>query len=129
MPNTNSIRTILLVDAATCASMGALLIPYADFLNRWTQIPEMLLFYAGLSLFPVALFMVVAAVRRPLMRWAVDIVIAGNVLWVIGSAVLLAGLIPVNSYGAAFILFQAGAVALLAWLEFAELRSAASSGA
>jgi hypothetical protein len=129
MPNTNPIRTLLLVDAATCAAMGALLVPYADLLNRWTHRPEPLLFYAGLSLFPIALFMVVAALRRPLMRWAVHITIAGNVLWVIGSAALLLGLIPVNSYGAAFILFQALAVALLAWLEHVQLRSAIASGA
>jgi hypothetical protein len=129
MPNKNSIRTILLVDAATCTAMGALLAAYAEFLHRWTQIPEPLLFYVGLGLFPVALFMAATAPRQPLMRWAVDIIIAGNGLWVIGSVALLLRLIPVNGYGVAFILFQALVVALLAWLELVQLRSAIASGA
>lgn len=128
MLNKNSIRTILLVDAAACTAMGALLALYADLINRWTLIPEPLLFYAGLSLFPIALFMLVAALRTPPLPWALNIIVAGNVLWVIGSAALLLGLIPVNGYGAAFILIQAVAVAVLAWLEQIQLRSAIRPG-
>jgi glucose uptake protein GlcU len=101
---------------------------FPGLLNRWTLIPELLLFYAGISLFPVALFIAVTALRHPLMHRAVECVIAGNVLWVIGSIALL-GLTTMNGLGAAFILTQALAVALLTWLEYAGLYSASRSRA
>ena len=128
MPISISIRTILLIDAAACAIMGAMLAGFPGLLNRWTLIPELLLFYAGISLFPVALFIAVTALLHPLMRRAVECVIAGNILWVIGS-IALPGLTTMNGLGAAFILAQALAVALLTWLEYAGLQSANRSRA
>lgn len=118
-----SLRQVLLADAATCAAMGILLALTHDFIGNLTQIPEPLLIYAGFSLFPIAAFMLVVALfwlNHPTAIW---LVILGNGFWVAGSLALISGLIPANTFGIAFISIQALAVAALAWLEFAALKS------
>ncbi|WP_308365818.1 MULTISPECIES: hypothetical protein [unclassified Microbulbifer] len=127
MPNARlpiSLRQILLADAVTCAAMGILLTLAHDSIGSLTQIPELLLIYAGFSLFPIAVFMLLVALfwlHRPPAVW---LVIAGNGLWVAGSLALISGLISVNIFGIAFIGIQALAVAALAWLEFVALKGA-----
>jgi hypothetical protein len=81
-------------------------------------LPEPLLFNAGLSLCPIAAFIgFVAASSRPIAA-GVWVVILGNVGWVVGSVLLLvAGGLAPNALGAAFVLVQAIAVAVLAELE------------
>jgi hypothetical protein len=81
-------------------------------------LPEALLFNAGLGLFPIAAFIGFAAARtRPIVA-GVWVVILGNVGWVVGSVLLLvAGGLAPNALGAAFVLVQAIAVAVLAELE------------
>lgn len=111
-----SLRRVLLADAITCAAMGALLTAAAGPLSTMTRIPESLLLYAGIILFPVALFMSVVGLRRPLNRPAVGIVVAGNLGWIAASLALFGFLSP-NMLGVIFILAQAAAVALLSWLE------------
>lgn len=114
-------RSIVLLDAATCAGMGALLIAASEPLAVLTALPPALLFYAGLALLPVAVFMVLAVLRPvPLLAW---LVIAGNLLWVLESfALLLSGWVAPNALGAALIAGQALAVAALSLLEYAALR-------
>jgi hypothetical protein len=82
---------------------------------------------AGASLFPIALFMALVAMRRPIPVAGVWLVIAGNVGWVLGSLVLLGGGAAFNALGAAFIGVQALAVAALAALELVGLRRFAAS--
>jgi len=84
-----------------------------------TEIPSGLLFYAGLSLLPIAVLMALVAM------WPVHpatwLVIVGNGLWVAGSLLLLLGVwFTPNTLGAGLIIGQALAVAVLAWLEHAE---------
>ena len=55
----NFLRTILLFDAATCAVIGAALALASGPIARFTYIPPSLLFYAGLSLFPIAAFIAI----------------------------------------------------------------------
>jgi hypothetical protein len=118
-----SLRNVLLVDAATCGVMGALLAPGANALGDLAQIPPALLFYAGLSLFPTAAFMAIVATRPSIHETAVWLIIAGNALWVAGSFTLvLSGWIAPNALGSAFIVAQALIVAVLAKLEHAPLR-------
>jgi hypothetical protein len=82
-----------------------------------------LLLYAGLSLFPVAIFIGLVGTRETLAPPAVWVVIVGNALWVAGSVLLLfGGMIAPNAWGYVFIGAQAAAVAVLAELEYFGLR-------
>lgn len=112
-----SIQRLLGADALTCAAMGALLLAAAGPVGSLTLLPQDLLRAAGGLLMPIAAFMAVFARARRVPRWASAVVVAGNAGWVVASVALLAVLAP-NGLGVAFLLAQAGAVALLAWLEF-----------
>jgi hypothetical protein len=117
------LRNVLLVDAATCVASGVPMTLGSAPIAGLTAIPSHLLFYAGLSLFPIAAFMAVTATRPVISRLAVWVIIDGNVLWVAGSLWLMAGSsIAPNGLGHAFIGAQAFAVAALAALEVAGLR-------
>lgn len=120
-----SLRNLLLADATTCIVMGAFLTAGAAIAGRVMQLPAALLFYAGLSLFPVAVFMTIVATRRavqPVLAW---LIIVGNILWVGGSFLLLAGgWIAPNYLGTSFIVAQALVVAAFARLEHAALHDA-----
>jgi len=117
------LRTVLIVDAATCVASGLLMTLGATFLSGLTAIPSGLLLYAGLSLFPIAAFMAVTATRPVLFRPAVWLIIAGNALWVVASVlIMLDGFVAPNGLGYAFIIAQAVAVGVLAELEFMGLR-------
>lgn len=113
------LRKVLLLDAGTCVATGAVMSLFAGPLARLTAIPEPLLLTAGLALFPVAAFMAFVARMPSIPKAAVWLIVLGNAAWVAGSALLLlAALIRPNGFGVAFILAQALAVAVLAWLEF-----------
>jgi len=117
------LRTLLRIDAATCAGMGAVLTAGAGALGGLTGLAPALLTAAGLSLFPIAAFMVFVATRAVVPPAGVGLVVAGNVLWVAGSLILLVpGVSGANELGIAFVLAQALIVAALAWFELVALR-------
>jgi hypothetical protein len=117
------LRTVLVVDAATCLATGACLTLGAALVHALTGIPSTLLFYAGAVLFPVAVLMALTATRRVMPAAMVWLIIAGNALWVAGSVVLmLADWIAPNAWGYAFIAAQALAVAILTALEYSALQ-------
>jgi hypothetical protein len=117
------LRSVLLIDAATCVATGLLMTFAAGFLADLTQLPPDLLRSAGLSLFPIAAFIAFVATRAVLPRAGVWLVILGHVAWVGASlGVLLGGAISPNAFGYAFVAFQALAVAVLAELEFTAVR-------
>lgn len=120
------LRSILLFDAAACLGMGALLVALAGPLAGVMALPAALLFWAGMILFPVALFMGIVALWLPGNQPAVMLVILGNVLWVVASVALLLGLVAPNVLGVIFVLGQAAFVAVLARLEQLALRAACS---
>jgi hypothetical protein len=114
--NHRNLARLLMLDAATCAAMGLLLVPLAGPLAGLTALPEPLVFWAGAVLIPIAVYMALVArfgSGNPLAVW---LVIAGNLGWV-GASLGLFGLIAPNGLGVALILGQAIVVALLAWLE------------
>lgn len=116
-----SLRSVLYLDAVTCLAMGGALVAAAGTVAELTVIPEPLLFYAGLSLIPLAL--VIAAIARWLEGSpAVWLVILGNAAWVAGSLALIAGVISPNLLGTGFILAQAVVVCVLTWLELSAYR-------
>lgn len=112
-----TLNKILALDAVTCALMGLALAVSAPTLSALLALPEVLLFYAGCLLFPIAIFMAVLA--RQARPWAtgVWIVILGNASWVLASLVVLVTAGP-NALGAGFLVAQALAVSLLALAEF-----------
>ena len=121
-----SLRSTLLIDAATCAALGGGLSLGPTAIGGITSIPPALLFYAGLGLFPIAAFMAVVATRPVIPPAGVRLVVAGNLLWVALSLLLPAsGLIAPNLLGIGFLAAQAVAVAVLAGLEHGALRGRA----
>lgn len=117
------LRRVLGVDAASCVAMGLLLCLGSDLLAELLALPRMLLEYAGLSLFPIAGFIAWVATPSHLSRSSVWIVIIGNLLWVLGSVLLLiTDLVSPNLIGYVFIIAQAVTVAVLAELEYIGLR-------
>jgi hypothetical protein len=116
---------LLLVDAATCVTMGILLTLAAGTIGRITQIPPALLFYAGLVLFPIGAFMAVVATRPTISPAAVRLIVLGNLAWVAASLlILVGGWIAPNTIGSIFVMSQALVVAALALLEHGALRAA-----
>lgn len=121
----SSLRSILLIDAATCAVTGALLTAGSGVAGPLMQLPAALLFYAGLSLFPVAVFMTIVALRDAVQPTGAWLIISGNVLWVAASfGLLVSGWIAPNYLGAGFITAQALVVAVFARLEYTALHHA-----
>lgn len=113
-----SLRNLLVVDALTCAAMGMLLLVAGGPLVGPLGLPADLLFYAGLLLLPIAAFMVLVALPARTPGAGAVIVIAGNWLWVAASIALpVLGLVAPTALGLAFLVVQAGAVAILAILE------------
>ncbi|MCO6383777.1 hypothetical protein GTH22_13655 [Oceanicola sp. 502str15] len=130
MPNHGrrlSLQTILAVDAATCVALGMLLVFASGPISVITAIPGSLLFFAGLLLLPIAVFMVIFTQTATVPAWAVQVIVAGNVLWVLGSTILpVTGLIAPNGLGWLFLLGQAAVVALFAGLEWAARQQSAA---
>lgn len=121
-----SLRSLLLIDAATCAAMGLGLSLAAAPGATLTGLPPALLTGAGLVLLPIAAFLALVALRPPLQAAGGRLAVAGNAGWVLASIALLAsGWVQPNGLGTAFVLAQAGAVAVLTLLELAALRRAA----
>ena len=115
------LRTVLWLDAVTCVFTGLLLALFSERLSGWLGLPEPLLFYAGLVLFPTAALMAWTATRAETPKPAVWIVIGGNALWVLGSLLVLA--LSPTTLGYAFVIVQALAVAVLAELEYVALKA------
>lgn len=114
-----SLRALIAGDALTCAAMGVGLLLASGPIGAATAIPTALLFYTGLSLVPISVFMAAVASRSVTPRIAAGLVIAGNALWVAVSLfLLLGGWIAPNALGLAFVIGQALVVAALAKLEF-----------
>lgn len=119
MPKINelSLKTLIAADALTCATMGTILLAGSAAISPIIHVPQPLLHYAGLSLFPIAAFMALTVIAST-PRWAVNLVILGNLLWAAASVFLPAsGVIAPNALGWTLLIGQAAIVALLAKLE------------
>lgn len=120
---TSLLRQALLADAIVSGATGVLMAGGATVLAELLALPEPLLRYAGLVLLPYAAFVAFVATRVHLQRPAVWAVIVINALWALESIVLLlTGWVAPNIAGYAFVLFQAGVVAVFAELQFLGLR-------
>ncbi|PWR23906.1 hypothetical protein [Zavarzinia compransoris] len=119
-----SARSLLLIDAATCLAMGAILLAAGDAVAGLTALDPALLFWAGVLLLPIGAYMALAALGPRVAPFHLGVIVAGNFLWVLASvAVLAVG--AANGPGIAFVGVQAVAVAVLGGLE---LRALAGGG-
>jgi hypothetical protein len=121
----NFLRFVLFADAATCAACGGLLSLGGGFLQNLLGLPLPLMFYAGLSLFPFAAFLIYAATRKSISKPAIWAIIGLNILWTIDSFLLLvSGYVEPTVFGYVFVIFQAVGVLMFADLEFIGLKKA-----
>jgi len=121
----NFLRHLLVVDAASCLAMGGALALGAGFVTDWLGLPAGLLRAAGLVLLPFAALVLFVASRPILSRSAVWGIIGCNVVWVVGSVLLLiGGLAAPTALGIAVVIAQAVVVAFMAELEAIGLRAA-----
>lgn len=119
------LRFVLFADAATCAACGLLLLIGGGFLENLLGLPFPLMFYAGLSLFPFAAFLLYLATRKSISKTLVWLIIGLNLLWTIDSFLLLiSGYVAPTTFGYIFVIFQAIGVLIFADLEFIGLRKA-----
>jgi hypothetical protein len=121
--NWSLLRLALLADAIASGAMGVLLAVAATPLGDWFGLPVALLREVGLVLIPYAALLAYLACRPATPRLPAQIIVAGNVLWVAGSLLLLASdLVSPTGLGIAFVIGQALIVAILAEAQFIGLR-------
>ncbi len=118
-----SLRNVLVLDAVASGATGLLAILASGFLAWLLELPAGLLLGAGLVLVPYVLFVIYTASRPAIPRAAVWTIIVANALWAVASVLLLlSGWVAPNALGVAFVLVQAGVVALLGQLQYVGLR-------
>ena len=124
LANWSLLRLALMTDAAASGTMGVLLAAAADPLAAWFGMPVPLLREVGLLLIPYAGLLVYLASKNVTPRLPAQIVVAGNVLWVVlGSvALLVSGLVAPTALGTAFVIAQTLIVAILAELQVMGLK-------
>lgn len=115
------LRRVLGVDALVSGAAGLVMIIGAGLLAPLLDIPQPLLSIAGAALIPW--FATLIAMSRMVLipRAAVRAVIAVNIAWVLGSAVVLIAVSP-SLFGYAFVIAQALAVGLFAELQIVALK-------
>lgn len=121
--NWSLLRLALLADAAASGVMGVLLAAGAEPLAAWFGLPVPLLREVGLLLIPYAGLLACLAIRQATPRLPAQLIVAGNVLWVLGSVALpVSGLVAPTTLGTAFIIAQTLMVAILAALQLIGLK-------
>ena len=119
----NFLRYVLFADATTSLICGLLLTIGGNFLQEILGLPVSLMFYAGLSLFPFAAFLVYVGTRKSISKTLVWLIIGTNLMWSIDSfLLLLSGYISPTTFGYIFVIAQAIGVLVYADLEFIGLR-------
>jgi hypothetical protein len=113
-----TVRRVILLDAAASGMMGLLFLVGAGLIDQPLGLPDGLLRWTGLVLVPFAVGLVWIATRASIALEAVRTVIALNVVWAVGTPLLLlTGLVSPTLLGQLFVLAQAAAVAGFAYLE------------
>ncbi|MBF5042320.1 hypothetical protein FGE12_07905 [Aggregicoccus sp. 17bor-14] len=123
------LRLSLTLDAVVTAATGLLLALGAPLLAALLGMPEPLLRWAGVSLLPFALLVLLLARSARAPRAAVWAVVLYNGLWALDSVLLLAlGWVSPTALGSAFVLFQAVVVAGFALAQYAGLQRSPALG-
>jgi hypothetical protein len=116
------LRYALLADAVASGATGLLMIAGAGLLEGLLGLPTALMREAGLVLVPYVAFVAWVGTRETISRPAVQAIIALNVLWVAGSALVLFAFMAPTLLGYAFVIAQAIVVGVFAELQFIGLR-------
>jgi hypothetical protein len=123
--DSTTLRRALLVDATASGGMGVVLLGAATMFEPLLGLPASLLRGVGIFLLPFAAFLVWLAPRASGLRPVVRVVVAGNVLWIVASLVLLVSeRFATTPLGAFFVVAQAASVAVFAYLEHRALARA-----
>lgn len=114
---------VLWVDAAACAASGLLQLAGGAPLAGLLGLPKNLLGATGLFLLGYAVLVVLVARCPVLPRTMVWLLVAGNLLWAVDCAMLLAsGWVAPTRLGTAYVVVQALTVLVLAELQWFGLR-------
>ena len=117
------LRNVLVADGVVTGATAILMAAAAGPLDDILGLPATLLRVVGLALIPFAALVLGLGVRGTMSKPLVRLLIAANLLWVVGSIVLLlGGWVDPTGIGIAFILIQAAAVAAFAALQYLGLR-------
>ncbi len=115
VPN-KMLKTVLMLDAATCLAFGLLLCIGNAFL---AGLPADLLLYTGIILFPCAVLMSATGWQARPNGFLVRLIVVGNLGWVLASlAVLIAPVGVPTAIGYGFVIVQALGVMGIAALEY-----------
>lgn len=111
-------------DGLFCAASGAISAIGAESISNFSGIiPASLLMVLGLGLVVYGLGVFYLASSRPLDRWLPQIMLIGNIAWIIGSVVLLVvDPFPMTTAGRWMVLIIADVVGLFAIWEYIGLR-------
>ena len=116
------LSVVLWLDAASAAGLGLLHVATGRALAGWLGLPPALVLASGIALFLFAVLAARAARSRPVWRGGVLLLIAGNLVWVLGCLELLFVGAAGTALGAAYLAVHAAAVGGLAMLEWLGLR-------
>ena len=123
------LRSVLIADAASTLGAGALHLLFTPQLTQLMNLPTALLTSTGVFMLAYAAVVGFVATRDPLPRPVIRLLAAGNFGWAVASVALLAsGLIAPTSLGLAWVLMQAGLVAVLAELQWMGSRRLPAAG-
>jgi hypothetical protein len=124
MQITTFLKRVLILDSASCLSMGALLVAGGDSFARLLGLPAPLAVGAGLALLPLGFFILWLGTRTSAPAALIWLIILGNVAWSAESMVTAFATPGITGFGTLFVLGQAGAVLALAAFEYVGLQKA-----
>jgi hypothetical protein len=117
------LRQGLLANATTNLGLALFMLLAAGMLAEKLWLPASVLFFAGSGLLVASILLGYLSLKQTISDGMVAAVIGFNVLWAIGSLVLLAGgLVEPSRTGMVLIVTQAAVAAMYAWLQTIGLR-------
>jgi hypothetical protein len=111
------LRTVLWVDGLTGLASGAMQLAAPQWLGELYGLPATLIQLSAVTVLVfVALIAALLAKPEP-SAWGLRTLVVGNVLWVVASVAVAVQVTTLTPMGIAYVLLQAGFVALLAYLQ------------
>ncbi len=124
------LKLALYADAAASAALAGAQLMLPSMLAGYLSLPQLLVTETGIFLAGYALLLVYLASARQVWAAAVQVVVVGNVGWAIACMLLAAtSIVTPSALGVAFLLLQAAAVLVFAWLQQAGLRASLAAEA
>src|SRR5262245_52261144 len=108
MQLTAFLKRVLLLDAVSCLGLGVLLVVASDRLVPLFGLERSLILGAGAALIPIGLFILWTGTRKETRPMLVYLIVAGNLLWVLESLLLIRSAETITGLGSLFVAAQAG---------------------